>query len=393
METKRKILVVTGTRAEYGIFRSLLDALRARPDIEYGLLATGMHLSPEFGSTINEIRKDPHPIWATVDMLLNSDTPSAQARSLGIGIQGMVQAFEHIRPDIVVVLGDRDEPLAAAMAAAHMNICVAHLHGGEVSGTIDESIRHAITRFAHLHFPATKRSAEFLERMGEQKDRIHLVGACGVDNIRKRTLPEKAEWAKKYRLDPSKPALLAIQHPVTTEFERAAKNMAAFTEAISSFTLQTLFIRANADAGNYAMMAAAREILAKFEAQPHIRAHASIPSEDYLAALKYCAAMIGNSSSGLIEAPVFGTPYVLVGTRQDGRERGPSVLDAPYDKDKIIAALKTALFDEQFRKKAKAGPHPYDPFNDAKAGERIAQVLATVPLTHELIQKRLSYAP
>ncbi|MEE8042988.1 MAG: UDP-N-acetylglucosamine 2-epimerase, partial [Pseudomonadales bacterium] len=242
MGKKRKICVVTGTRAEYGILRSLLDALRARDDVDTGLLVTGMHLSPEFGSTIDEIRRDPFPIWAQVDMLLSSDSPGAQAKGLGLGTQGMAQAFESMQPEIVVVLGDRDEPLAAAMAAAHMNICVAHLHGGEVSGTIDESIRHAITKFSHLHFPATRRSAEFIERMGERKDAIHMVGSCGVDSVKSRKLPSKQEWAEKYDLDATQPTLLALQHPVTTEYEDAANQMAVVMGAIQELRLQTLFI-------------------------------------------------------------------------------------------------------------------------------------------------------
>jgi UDP-N-acetylglucosamine 2-epimerase (non-hydrolysing)/GDP/UDP-N,N'-diacetylbacillosamine 2-epimerase (hydrolysing) len=391
MDAKRKICVVTGTRAEYGILRSLLDALRARDDLEYGLLVTGMHLSPEFGSTIHEIMKDPHPIWARVDMLLSSDTPGAQAKGLGLGIHGMAQTFESLQPDIVVVLGDRDEPLAAVMAAAHMNICVAHLHGGEVSGTIDESIRHAITKFSHLHFPATGRSADFIERLGERKDAIYLVGSCGVDNVKSRKLPGKKAWAEQYDFDTSQPILLAIQHPVTTEYEDAADNMETFMGALRELRLQTLFIRANADAGNAAMMTTARKILDQFQAQPFVRAYPNIPSEDYMATLKYADAMIGNSSSGLIEAPVFGLPYVLVGTRQDGRECGPSVLHVPNDKKKILDALDTALHDEAFKRRAQRGPHPYDPFNDANAGTRIAEILATVPIDGDLIQKQITY--
>ena len=391
MGKKRKICVVTGTRAEYGILRSLLDALRARDDVDTGLLVTGMHLSPEFGSTIDEIRRDPFPIWAQVDMLLSSDSPGAQAKGLGLGTQGMAQAFESMQPEIVVVLGDRDEPLAAAMAAAHMNICVAHLHGGEVSGTIDESIRHAITKFSHLHFPATRRSAEFIERMGERKDAIHMVGSCGVDSVKSRKLPSKQEWAEKYDLDATQPTLLALQHPVTTEYEDAANQMAVVMGAIQELRLQTLFIRANADAGKSAMMTTARRIIDEFQAQPFVRSHLSIPSEDYLATLKYADVMIGNSSSGLIEAPVFGLPFVLVGTRQDGRERGPSVLDVPHDKKKILEALDIALHDEAFKRRAQGGPHPYDPFDDAGAGARIAKVLATVSIDGDLIQKQIAY--
>jgi len=391
MAEKRRVCVVTGTRAEYGILRSLLDALRVREGFDYGLLVTGMHLSPEFGSTIHEIERAPHPIWAKVDMLLSSDTPGAQAKGLGLGTQGMAQAFEELRPDIVVVLGDRDEPLAAAMAAAHMNICVAHLHGGEVSGTIDESIRHAVTKFAHLHFPATRRSAEFIQRMGEREETIHLVGSCGVDNVKKRKLPSKKAWAAKYGVDGKQPVLLAIQHPVTSEYHDASRNMQAMMEALTELQLQTLFIRANADAGNAAMMKTARRILEDFQAQPFVRSYANIPSEDYLATLKHSDAMVGNSSSGLIEAPVFGLPFVLVGSRQDGRERGPSVVDVPNDKKRILSALDMALNDETFRRKALAGPHPYDPFDDAGSGERIAEVLSRVSIDGSLIQKQLSY--
>jgi UDP-N-acetylglucosamine 2-epimerase (non-hydrolysing)/GDP/UDP-N,N'-diacetylbacillosamine 2-epimerase (hydrolysing) len=223
----RKIAVVTGTRAEYGILKPVLKAIEGEPGLELALVVTGMHLSPDFGYTVDEIEKDGFKISARVEMLPESDTLAAMAGSVGKGITGMVAAWEKLKPDIILVLGDRAEALAAAIAGAYMNIPVAHIHGGDActGGNIDDANRYAITKFAHIHFPATEKSAARIIKLGEEKWRVHIVGSPAVDGIINEPLLPAGVVAEKFRLDLNKPFILVIQHPVTTQMDRAGEQM------------------------------------------------------------------------------------------------------------------------------------------------------------------------
>ncbi len=391
MRKKRKIAVVTGTRAEYGIFTSVLDAIKEHPKLDYQLVVTGMHLLKEFGYTINEIKKDGYKISAVIPMLKNTAEPFGMAESLGRGIMGMTRAFKKLNPDIVLVLGDRDEPLAAAVAAAHMNIPVGHIHGGEVTGSIDESIRHAITKFSHIHFAATRKSAERLRKMGEQSWRIYLVGSPGVDYIKNKKLLGRKAVAKKFRFNPNKRFILAIQHPVTTEYNIAKQNMKAVLDSLLELNEQTVYIYSNSDAGYAKMMGLLLKDMRNRTRKTKIKVFRNLEHTLYLSLMKNCDLMIGNSSSGLIEAPSCKTPYVLVGTRQTGRERAKSVIQAGYSKREILAAAKRAMFNKVFRKVVERCTNPYDPFGDGKAGKRIANILAKVKIDYRLIQKKIAY--
>ena len=385
---KRKIAIVTGTRAEYGILTSVADAIKKEKNLDYGFVVTGMHLLKEFGHTIGEIRKDKYKIWAVVPMLKNTKTPEGMAESLGRGITGMAKAFQKIKPDIVVVLGDRDEPLAAAAAAAHMNIPVAHIHGGEVTGSIDESIRHAITKFSHIHFAATKNSVERLKKMGEDSWRIYLVGSPGVDSIKNKKLYSRKQIAKQFGFKEGKKIILAVQHPVTTEYGSAMKNMSEVIDALLQLNEQTIYIYSNSDAGYNKMM---QQVLKRARKSKKITIFRNLSHILYLSAMKNADVMIGNSSSGLIEAPSCKTPYVLIGTRQSGREMAKSAIQAGYSKNEIVHAAKRAMFNKAFRRTVDKCINPYDPFGDGKAGKRIANILAGVKINYKLIQKKIAY--
>jgi|ETN01SMinimDraft_4_1059930.scaffolds.fasta_scaffold03416_4 UDP-N-acetylglucosamine 2-epimerase (non-hydrolysing)/GDP/UDP-N,N'-diacetylbacillosamine 2-epimerase (hydrolysing) len=387
----RKIAIVTGTRGEYGIYTSVLDAIDAHPDIEYELIVTCMHLSEQFGHTIDEIRKDGRKIGAEVDMLKYPDTLAGMSKNAGVAIIGMTEAIEKIKPDIVLVLGDRDEQLAGAIAGAHMNIPVAHLHGGEMTGTLlDENIRHAITKYSHIHLPATKRSAEYIERMGEPKENIILVGAAGVDSVKRKGKMSREELAKRFDFDPNKRIILSLQYPVTTQYEEMKQQMEEVMDALLELNEQTVYVYSNSDAGHTEMMEVLEEKVGATENK--IKIFKSLSYEVYLSLMKTADVMMGNSSSGVLEAPSCETPYVLIGTRQQGREQAASIQEIPCKKEDILKAVDKALNDEEFKEIIKTCEKPYDPFNDDNSGKRIAEALATFDIEKpELLQKKLTY--
>lgn len=380
----RKIAVVTGTRAEYGILKPVLKAIKACPRLDLVLIVTGMHLSKEFGYTIKEIRKDGFKIDAKVEMLYTEDTGAAMAKSIGKCIQKMTEVLKRIKPDFIVLLGDRAEMLSGAVAASYMGIPIAHLHGGEVSGSVDDSVRHAITKLAHIHFPATPESANRIIKMGEDPSRIFIVGAPSLDTILNEKLPERAELSKKYDLDLAKPILLVLQHPVVTEADEAARQTKETLDAIVELKHQTILIYPNADAGGRRMI----KVIKKYEKYPFIKSFKSIPYTDYLGLMKVASVMIGNSSSGIIEAPSFHLPVVNIGTRQEGRERSTNVIDVEYDREEVVKAVKKALYDRKFRAEVKKCKNPY---GDGKSSQRIVKVLSEIKITPKLLQKKITY--
>jgi UDP-N-acetylglucosamine 2-epimerase (non-hydrolysing)/GDP/UDP-N,N'-diacetylbacillosamine 2-epimerase (hydrolysing) len=380
----RRVVYLTGTRADYGLFYQTLRRIEEHPDLDLRLVVTAMHLAPEFGYTVRLIEKDGFHIAAQVETLLAGDSGGSMGRAIGLGILGLTQALESLQPDVLILLGDRGEMLAGAIAAAHLNITIAHVHGGEVSGTIDDSVRHAITKFAHIHFPSTQENGERIVKMGEDPKRVHVVGAPGLDYLRLVKPMERRELASDLDLDLSKPLLLMTQHPVTTEEEAAAEQMRITLEAVKAVGVQTVITYPNADGGGRAMI----QVLKAYEALPFVRIWKSLEQRRYVSLLRYARAMLGNSSSGIIEAPYFGLPVVSIGTRQQGRQRAENVLDVPHDRDAIEQAIRIALTDETFIQQAR---HCTNPYGDGHAGERISKVLAQVPLDREFLQKRLAY--
>jgi len=381
----KRIAVVTGTRAEYGILYPVLRAIEARSELELSLVVTGMHLSHEFGYTIQEIEKDGFKINARVDMLPSSDTPGAMAKSVGLGIIGMAQTWEQLKPDIIVVLGDRVEPLAATIAAAYINIPVAHIHGGDsAKAGLDEYARHAITKFAHIHFPATRKSAERITKMGEEEWRIHVVGAPALDTILNESFIPADALVKKFALDLAKPLILAVQHPVTTQVDAAPVQVRETLEAIGEIGYPAIVIYPNSDAGGRKMI----EVIKEFERHPLVKTFKSLPRQEYISLMKAAGVMVGNSSSGIIEAPSLGLPVVNIGIRQEGRERGKNVIDVGHNKQEIIKAIKKASADREFLNEVKKCQSPY---GDGNAGKKIAEILSSVEITPQLLQKKITY--
>lgn len=382
----RHICVVTGARSEYGILRPVLFAIRNSGAARLSLVVTGMHLSPQFGMTVRDIEADGFPVDARVDMLLDGTTPAAMAKSVGIGVTGIAAALELLGPDILLVAGDRIEAFAAAIAGSYLNIPVAHIHGGDRStgGHIDDSIRHAITKLAQVHFPASEESRARILRMGEDPARVFRVGAPALDTILGEPPGDRDEVAARYGLDPRKPYLLVVQNPVTREAAEAGAQMEETLAAVKETGIQALVVYPNADAGGQEMIGAIR----RYRADPLIRTVTSLPHRDYLALLAGAGALVGNSSSGIIEAPSLHVPVVNVGSRQAGRERAGNVLDAPYQRAEIAGAIRKAFTDPEFRERVRTCPSPY---GDGHAGERIVRVLTELEITRDLLRKEITY--
>ncbi len=381
----RRICVVTGSRAEYGLIQPTLKAIDNHPDLELSLIVCGMHLADDFGNTYTEIENDGFKIDAKIDSIPSEDTGRAMAESVGMITTKLSKVMERIRPDFLLALTDLGHALATAIVGVYMNIPVAHIHGGDVTGTVDEPVRHAITKLSHIHFPATKKSAERIIKMGEDKWRVHIVGAPGLDSILNQDLLGKDEILKKYRVDTDETFLLASQHPVTSESDDGAKQIKETLEAIVEMNYPTVLIYPNADAGGRRMI----EVIEEYaEGYPFIKPYKSIPHQDYLSLMKAAGALVGNSSSGIIESPSFHIPVVNIGTRQEGRERSENVLDVGYSKEEIIEAISKALFDKKFKEKVRNCKNPY---GDGKASDRIVEVLSNIKIDKKLIQKRLRY--
>ncbi|MFM9279949.1 UDP-N-acetylglucosamine 2-epimerase [Paenibacillus jiagnxiensis] len=375
-------MVITGTRADYGIYQPVMEAIRADEQLELLILATGMHLSPQYGYTIQQIEQDGFTVDYRVDSLFQGATHGNMARSIAMGILGMTQAFEQAKPDVVLLLGDRGEMLAAAIAASHLNILVAHLHGGEVSGTIDESVRHAISKLAHLHLAATKGSAVRLRRMGEDEWRIHTVGAPRIETIRRATLPSLPEVLERYNLGESESYYLFIYHPVTTETVTIQ-----FLEKMLCLLLQqrkkVIAIRPNADAGTE-QISSVYERLGKF---PKLVTVTSFAPLDYLTLLRHTEALIGNSSSGIIEAASFNTPVINIGSRQSGRERSANVVDIEESVEALAKALQTihsTVYMRQLQSLQNVYEHP-------ETSAAIVKILRDMSITQRWIQKTMTY--
>ena len=357
MKHARTIAIVTGSRADYGLQFWLIDAVHRAADLTLQLIVTGSHLSDQFGRTVDQIRRDDFPIAAKVAMVASDDSEWAMARSTGEGVIGMADAFKRLSPDVVVMPGDRFEILAAAQAAMLMGIPVAHLHGGEVTeGAVDESIRHAVSKMASIHFVSAEPYRQRLIRMGEDPSRVHVVGSPGLDHFKRTKLPTREELLTSVRLDSAKPFFLVTYHPATRGETSPVDAVKQLMSALDRFTdHQLLITKANADAGGRTINAELERYAAS---QPkRVVLEASLGTARYLAAVTHAAALVGNSSSALIEAPAVGTPTVNIGPRQQGRLRAATVIDCDERADAIAAAIQQVLAPG-FKEKAAAEP-PY----------------------------------
>ncbi|WP_256469506.1 UDP-N-acetylglucosamine 2-epimerase [Thalassospira sp. GO-4] len=383
----RKVCIVVGSRANYSSIKSLMAAVQGHADLELQVVAMASALSDRYGAVYQHILKDGFPIDARVNMLLEGETPTTMAKSTGLGLLELPSVFDHLEPDVVVTVGDRFETIATAVAAAFMNIPLAHTMGGEVTGTIDESIRHAISKFAHIHFPASEDARERIIRLGEDPETVHMVGCPRIDlvagilnnaRVKSSFSPDNLGGVGD-PIDWDKPFLLISQHPVTTEFGDGKEQILNTLKAASHVGMQALVLWPNSDAGADDI---ARGIRTYREMGLAVNMHfcKNLPVDTYIHMMDKTACLVGNSSSGIREGAYIGTPVVNVGSRQDGRERGQNVLDVGYGVDQIESAI---------RKQVSIGKYSMDPiYGDGTAGERIADILSFATFK---IQKQITY--
>ena len=377
---KRKITITTGTRAEYGILRPILNEITQRKKLQLILIVTGTHLSKRHGMTINEIKKDKFKIYQTFKFLPNDDTGFSAAKSLGDGVVQFAKIFKKVKPDINLILGDRDEMFASAIAAYHMNIPNAHIHGGDVSGSIDEYSRHAITKISNIHFAATEKSKRRIIKMGENPKFVYLTGSTSIDELRNNKILSKSQFEKKYGFKLTKNLIVLVQHPVTTQIASTKKHIQNTLKAIEYFGYRTIIIAPNSDAGSNIIFQNIKQFA---NSHNFVRVFSSLPRSDFLCLIKNCGALVGNSSSGLIEASYFGTSVVNIGIRQQGREKSHNVLDA---KSESIISIKRTI-----SRALKKNTNPSYLYGVGTSSPKIAQYLEKIKLSSELIEKRLTY--
>ena len=360
----KRIGIMTGTRAEYGLLKPLMQEINKDNDLELYLIVSGMHLSPEFGMTYKEIEGDGFQINAKVEMLLSSDSPAGISKSIGLGVIGFADEFQRADLDMLILLGDRYEALSAAICALVMRIPIAHLHGGELTeGAIDEGIRHSITKMSYLHFTSTEQYRNRVIQLGENPERVFYVGALGVENIKKINLMTKEELERSIHFEIDENTVVVTYHPVTLENNTVEEQFLNLLEVLDrNPKIRMIFTKANADTNGRIV----NELIDKYAAQNSERACAfmSLGQKRYLSALKYCRIVIGNSSSGIIEAPSFGKPIINIGDRQKGRICADSVINCGYTQQEIQQAMETALTKE-FENKARNCRNPYEKENTA----------------------------
>jgi GDP/UDP-N,N'-diacetylbacillosamine 2-epimerase (hydrolysing) len=382
---KRRIAAVTVSRSDYGIYYPLLRTIHAEPDCELLLIVAGAHLSSRFGNTVREIEKDGCAVAARVPMLLADDSPGAVAMSAGIGVMNFANAYTALRPDLLLLLGDRVEMLAAALAAVPLRIPIGHIHGGELTlGAIDDGMRHAISKLSHLHFVSTATYGDRLRQMGEERERIFVTGSPVIDGIMQESPVPQAELEAEIGM-PLSGALLSTFHPATLDQEDAGRQVDRLLEGLAGFDNPLVFTYPGADAGYGAIVERVEAFVAR---TPRARLFINLGHRKYHSLLRYVTAMVGNSSSGMIEAASFRLPVVNIGDRQAGRLRSANVIDVPCHGEAIARGIERAL-DPGFRKSI---ADMCSPFGDGDASRKIVQVLKTAPLT-EILRKRFCDLP
>ncbi|MFX0134332.1 MAG: UDP-N-acetylglucosamine 2-epimerase [Candidatus Hodarchaeota archaeon] len=383
---KKHICVVTGTRAEYGILKLLLQKIRDSSKLKLSLLVTGMHLLEEYGKTIDIIRKDGIPIVKEIPMYKEKDhQKDSIGRAVGRALINFTEVLNELNPDLLLVFGDRFEAISAVIAASTLFIPIAHIHGGDNVniGQVDKQIRHSMTKLAHLHFPATQRSAERIRLLGEEEKRIFMVGSPSIDMIYKEKLLTKKEICEMFNFDPDEKIVLCVHHPYLSEKEDAGNQMKVILQLLKEFRLQTIIIYPNNDPGNELII---KEIEANKNI-PKFRIFKNLERNIYLSLLKNIDLIIGNSSSGIIETPVFKLAAVNIGNRNWGREGAENVIDVIPTYIDIKNGIKKGL-SEEFRELCQKVKNPY---GDGKASERITKILEDLKIDKEFFVKRLSY--
>lgn len=371
----RRVCYVSGTRADFGLMQSTLLAIATCPGLTLDVVVTGMHLASGFGATVEEILASGLHVAARIPVASEESTGAAMARNLAAILAGCVDAFERLCPDVVLLLGDRGEMLAGALAAIHLNIPVAHIHGGERSGTVDEPVRHAISKLAHYHFVSSEAARARLVKMGERADHVFVTGAPGLDGLEALATVGRGDLCAGAGFDPAAPIGLLVYHPVLQEASEAESQVRALVEACLSRQIQLVSVMPNSDAGSGSV----RRVLEAYAGHPRVRVHAHLARRDFASWMAACDLMIGNSSSGIIEAASFGTPVINVGSRQNLRERNSNVIDVPALGDHIAAAVDRALEHGRFPAR--------NLYGDGLSGSRILNLLRTISLDASILKK------
>jgi len=385
--SKRKICIVLTTRGNYAKMKAVMFGINNDPDLELQLILGGMVVLEKYGRILQTLKLEQIQVARTINFVIEGETLSTMAKSSGLAVTEFATAFEDLQPDVVLVIADRFECLPIAMAAAYMNIAVAHVEGGEVSGSIDESIRHAITKLAHLHFPASREAAERIERMGEDPSSIYTVGGTSMDILRQLDL-DNLNPVRKYQQDygmgtlvevvPNE-YLVLIQHPVTTEYYENLEHINETIEALEELKMPTIWIMPNMDAGSDGINKGVRVFREK-KRPDYVHFFKSLPIEYYGPLLKNAACILGNSSSGIRESAFLGTPAVNIGTRQDGRQRGRNVVDVNYDHNEIVAVIKQQIAHGCYK--------PDYLYGDGYSAEKVVKVLKKAEF---LLQKKITF--
>ncbi|HNC07778.1 MAG TPA: UDP-N-acetylglucosamine 2-epimerase [Anaerolineales bacterium] len=392
--TKRKIAVFTGNRAEYGLQYPILRAIAADPRLDYFLLAGGAHLQQDFGRTMAEIEADGFRVYREVEIRMEHDTLFSTAQAIGTGIVSLSKTLDELRPDFLVVYADRYEGFSAMITGTQMNIPTAHIEGGDYTegGALDDSVRHAMTKLAHLHFATNEQAVERICKLGEEPWRVFNVGQPSLDLITAGLFASPEEVAAELKLDLSKPVILFCQHSVTTEFEQAAEQVKPSLRALQKLASegnQIIITYPNNDAGGRRII----DEIEKLKGTPNMHITKNLGRHRFHGVLNIIGrvgrgAFVGNSSAIIKETPAFGCPAVNIGSRQQGRLRADNVLDTSYNEENILAAIQHSIHDEGFRHQCQTCKNPYGAGN---AGPKIAEALATIPLDSRLLQKKMTY--
>lgn len=378
----RKILAVTGIRSEYDIMSSVYAAIARNPILNLKLIVTGAHLSPSYGNTINEIRDDGFEVVDEIESLLNSDSSSSRVKGLGIQLQSMVQTVLRESPHVLMVLGDREEAMTTALLGAYMNIPVAHLCGGDRAiGNVDDQVRHAVTKLSHIHFVTNEESKERILKLGEEDFRVFNVGNPGLDRLLSCPVLSHESLSNKigFNFLPNDPLIVLIQHVISTESGFAYDQMKSSLEAIKDLKIKTVIIYPNSDSGGQEIIRAIRE----YENLPFVKVAKNLPRLEFVNLLRHASCLLGNSSAGILEAPLLKLPVINVGNRQRGRLHSSNVEFVSHNKNEIIEAVKKAIFDQKYRKKVSECANPY---GNGDASEKIASILASLDLNKFLLK-------
>lgn len=384
---KRKVLAVTGIRSEYDILSSVFRAIANHPALDLEVIVTGAHLSDQYGATVRLIADDGFKIADRIESLINGDQNSSRLKGLAVQLSGMVQTIMRVRPDFLLVLGDREEAITTGVAGVYLNIPVAHISGGDRAlGNVDDQIRHAVTKLAHLHFVTNSESYERVLKLGEQPFRVFNTGNPGLDRLLKEPVLSCGELSRRlgFEVKEGEPLVLLIQHVISTEIDSAYFQMSQTLEAVRQLGVKTVLIYPNSDAGSHQIIRAIQE----FKDLPFLHVAKNIPRAEFVTLMRSASCMLGNSSAGILEAPLLKLPVVNVGNRQKGRLHAENVQFVPHDKGEICKAVQRALFDKEYRAGVARCANPY---GDGNSSEKIADIMATIPMDDQFLIKDITY--